>query len=169
MLTLSYAKCCATPCYCPHPWGASGAAGHCQLLAGIWLEDMKQLTTEVTHSDGKGRERVEKHIDPSQRSLAWQITFLSKQLLPQPWRREDTLAQLGAYQPATHTPTSAGPAEMASEDLSLTLWGCFCSPGKFTAARLNLLCRCLGALRWVLWWQWESTPCSQQGLPADPG
>lgn len=64
-----------------------GAAERCQLLAGIWLQDMKQLTTEVTHSDGNGREEVEKHIDPSQRSSAW--SFLSRQLLPQPWQHEE--------------------------------------------------------------------------------
>lgn len=168
MLPLSYAKRRATTCYCPHPWGTSGAAGHCQLLAGIWLKDMKQVTTEVTHSDGKGRERVEKHIDPSQRSSAWQITFLSRQLLPQPWQHGDPLPQLGARQ---QRPTPAGPGEMASEELSFTLRCRLCSPGKFTAARLNLPCRRLAALRWVWWWQRENTPCpcSERGLPAEPG
>ena len=51
--------------------GTFRAAQHGQLLAGIWLQDMKKLTTKVMHSDGKGREEVEKHIDPSQRSSAW--------------------------------------------------------------------------------------------------
>lgn len=61
----------------PPPLTPRGTSGAAQLpaAAGVWLQDLKQRTTEVTHSSGKGREEVEKHIDPSQRFSAW--PFLS--------------------------------------------------------------------------------------------